>query len=96
MAAIRGEGRAALTELAKDDDSSAGRHAAAILASADYSRLDAISNAERQHGRNVVRYVLLGGRMDGRTALYSAAQRVRNDLPAGQRAVNGEAAGHGF
>jgi tetratricopeptide (TPR) repeat protein len=78
------EGRAALAALAEDDDSSAGRHAAAILASADYSRLDAIGDAERQHGRNVVRYVLLGGRMDGRTALYSAAQFGAEGIHAAQ------------
>lgn len=78
------EGRAALTELAEDDDSSAGRHAAAILASADYSRLDAIRDAERQHGRGVVKYVLLGDRLDGRTALYSAAQFGAEGLHAAQ------------
>src|SRR6185295_7880952 len=78
------EGRAALAELAGDGDSSAGRHAAAILASTDYSRLDAIGDAERQHGRNVVRYVLLGGRMDGRTALYTATQIGADSVHAAQ------------
>jgi len=73
LAGHREDARTALAELAGDDDSSAGRHAAALLASTDYSALDALSAAERQHARDTARYVLLGGRMDGRTALYSAA-----------------------
>jgi hypothetical protein len=65
--------RAALRDLA-DDDSSAGRHAAALLASPDFDRMDALDDAERAHARATARYILLGSRLDGRTALYSAAQ----------------------
>src|SRR5207249_3476383 len=45
----RDAGRAALAELAGDRGSSAGRHAAAVLGSADYSALDAIREAGRHH-----------------------------------------------
>src|SRR5207253_6913859 len=74
LAGHRGAGRAALEELAGNRSSSAGRHAAAVLASADYSALDAIRDAERHHARDTARYVLLGGRVDGRNALYTASQ----------------------
>src|SRR5207245_4148224 len=70
----RDAGRAALAELAGDRGSSAGRHAAAVLGSADYSALDAIREAERHHARDTARYVLLGGRVDGRNALHTASQ----------------------
>ena len=74
LAGHRDAGRTALAELAGDHGSSAGRHAAAVLGSADYSALDAIREAERRHARDTARYVLLGGRMDGRNALYTASQ----------------------
>ena len=74
LAGHRDAGRAALEELAGNRGSSAGRHAAAVLASADYSALDAIRDAERRHARDTARYVLLGGRVDGRNALYTASQ----------------------
>jgi hypothetical protein len=67
-------GRAALVDLADEDGSSAARRAAAILASADYSPLDALADAERRHRRDTLRYVLLGGGPDGRTALYGATR----------------------
>src|SRR5207245_2024735 len=74
LAGHRDAGRAALEELAGDHGSGAGRHAAALLASADYSALDAIRDAERRHARDTARYVLVGGRLDGRNALYTASQ----------------------
>jgi len=74
LAGHRDAGRAALAELAGDRGSSAGRHAAAVLGSADYSALDAIREAERHHARDTARYVLLGGRVDGRNALHTASQ----------------------
>jgi tetratricopeptide (TPR) repeat protein len=77
-------GREALEELAHDHRSGAGRHAAAVLASADYSGLDAIRVAERQHVRDTTRYVLLGGRLDGRTALYTATRFGAEGLRAAQ------------
>src|SRR5207247_1052827 len=70
----RDAGRTGLADLAGDHGASAGRHAAAVLGSADYSALDAIREAERRHARDTARYVLLGGRMDGRNALYTASQ----------------------
>ena len=84
LAGHRDESRESLVELARDGDSSAGRHAAALLASADYSRLDAIAEAERRHSRDTARYVLLGGRMDGRTALYTATQFGAEGIRAAQ------------
>ena len=83
LAGHRDEGRAALVELARDD-SSAGRHAAALLASADYSRLDAIREAEQRHARDTARYVLFGGRVDGRTAIYTATQFGAEGIRAAQ------------
>src|SRR5262249_62301825 len=52
-------GRAALAEVA-GRDTSVGRHAAAVLASADYDGLEAMHEAERRHSRDVTRFVLLG------------------------------------
>jgi hypothetical protein len=75
--------RAELRDLA-DDDSSAGRHAAALLASPDFDRMDALDEAERQHARATARYILLGQRLDGRTALYSAAQTGAGGVQAVQ------------
>src|SRR5205085_76440 len=77
-------GREALDELAGDRGSSAGRHAAAVLGSADYSRLAAIRDAEHQHSRDTARWVLLGGRLDGRTALYTATHFGAEGLKAAQ------------
>jgi tetratricopeptide (TPR) repeat protein len=67
------EGREALDDLADDGDSSVARHARAVLDSPEYSRLDALHAAERQHTRDTVRYVLLGKGVQGRSALYGAA-----------------------
>jgi hypothetical protein len=72
LAGRHDEARETLDDL--DDDSSAGRAAAALLASPDFNRLDAIRSAERRHARDTVRYVLMGGGPDGRTALYGAVQ----------------------
>src|SRR5437867_311366 len=66
--------RDALADVARDHRSSVGRHVANLLASPDFDRLAAIDEAERRHRRETLRYVFLGGRLDGRTAVYSAAQ----------------------
>lgn len=66
--------RDAVTALARDHRSDAGRHAAALAASPEWNRLGALADAESAHSRDVARYVLLGRQMDGRTALYSALQ----------------------
>jgi hypothetical protein len=76
--------REALAETADEGDASVARHAAALLASPDFSRLDAIRAAERRHARDTARYVLLGGGMEGRTALYSAAQLGAQGLRAAE------------
>ena len=74
LAGHRDQAREALADVAHGDESVA-RHARAVLASADYSPLDAIDDAERRHARDRARYVLLGGNVtDGRTALYTATQ----------------------
>jgi hypothetical protein len=76
----------ARTELAKvaDDDSCVGRQARALLATDEWTRLGAIADAERRHGRARVRYVLLGGGPDGRTAIYTAAHLGSEGLNAAQ------------
>ena len=65
--------RDALADLAGDTHSSAGRHAAAVLASAEFNPLGALDAAERRHARSRLRYIFLGSRPGGRTALYTAA-----------------------
>jgi hypothetical protein len=72
LAGRRPEARDVLADLA-DDDGSAGRCAEGILASAEFTRLDAIRSAENRHARETARFVLLGP-PNGRSALYSAAQ----------------------
>ncbi|TMA34939.1 MAG: hypothetical protein E6J79_15855 [Deltaproteobacteria bacterium] len=66
--------RDALAEVAHDRRTAVGRHVASLLASPDFNRLAAIDEAERRHRRETLRYVFLGGRLDGRTAVYGAAQ----------------------
>src|SRR4029077_11322998 len=83
LAGHREEGRSVLADVAHDD-SSVGRHAAAILASRDYDQLDALHDAESHHARDTVRYVLLGGNLDGRTAVYAATQLGAGGLQAAQ------------
>src|SRR5262249_13893478 len=70
----RDEARTALAALAHDGQGDAARHAADLLASSDYDRLGAFDDAQRRHGREMVRWVLLGGGMDGRSAVYGATQ----------------------
>lgn len=68
--------RKALDDVAGDDDAQIGRDVAALLASPDYNRLDGIHAAESRHARDVAKFVLVGEGMgmDGRTAMYTAAQ----------------------
>jgi hypothetical protein len=84
LAGHREDGRTALRDLAGADGSAAARHAAAVLASPEYARLEALRDAERRHGRDAVRYVLLGGRLNGRTALYGATALGAEGLRAAQ------------
>jgi tetratricopeptide (TPR) repeat protein len=74
--------REALEELA-GDDSGAARIAAAALESPDYSRLAGLDAAETRHSREVAKYVLVGG-MDGRSAIYTAAQFGASGIDAAQ------------
>jgi len=76
------EARAALRDLAGDGSPSA-RLAAAALESPAFDRLDALGAAERQHTRDVARYVLFGG-TDGRSAVYSAAQLGASGVQAAE------------
>ncbi len=78
----RVEARDALADLA-DDDSGVGRQAAALLASPEYNRLDALDAAESHHTQEVAKYVLLGG-TDGRSALYGAMQLGSQGAQAAQ------------
>lgn len=83
LAGHREEGRSVLTDVA-DGSSSVARHAAAVLASADYDQLDALRAAERRHTRDTVRYVFLGGTPDGRSAMYAATQLGASGVQAAQ------------
>lgn len=78
----RPEARDTLEDIAGDDSGSA-RIAAAALESPDYARLAGLDAAETQHSREVAKYVLLGG-MDGRSALYGAAQIGAQGVDAAQ------------
>ena len=57
-----------------DDDTGVGQIATAMLATPRFDGLDAMARAERRHSREVAQYVLVGGGLDGRTALYTASQ----------------------
>jgi hypothetical protein len=54
-----------------------------ILEGPEFGQLDALSAAERRHTREVLKYVLLGG-VDGRHALYTAAQLGATGAQAAQ------------
>jgi hypothetical protein len=82
MSGHRVEARDTLKELS-DDDSGVGRQAAALLASPEFNRLDALDEAESRHTREVAKYVLLGG-TDGRSALYGAMQLGAQGAQAAQ------------
>jgi hypothetical protein len=82
LAGKRDEARAVLSKL--DDDTPPGRSAEALLASPDFDRLDALRAAERHHARETVRYVLLGGGLDGRSALYGAVQLGASGMKAAE------------
>jgi hypothetical protein len=82
LAGRRPEARAALEELS-DDDARVGQVAQGILAGPAFGQLDALRAAERRHTREVVKYVLLGG-VDGRSALYTAAQLGASGAQAAQ------------
>jgi len=82
LAGRRPEARAALEDLA-DDDSRVGHVAQGMLDGAEFGQLDAFRAAERRHTRQVVKYVLLGG-VDGRSALYTAAQVGASGVQAAQ------------
>jgi hypothetical protein len=79
------QAREALADLARDRDSAVGRQAAALLASPGWNQLADLDAAERQHARDVVRYVLFGGGLlDGRSALYGAVQLGTQGVQAAQ------------
>jgi tetratricopeptide (TPR) repeat protein len=77
----RPEARAALEDLAAED-SNAGRVAKGILEGPDFGQLTAMDAAERHHTRSVAKYVLFGG-IDGRNALYTAAEFGAQGAQAG-------------
>lgn len=84
LAGHRDAARDALADVARDTGSAAGRHAAAVLASDDFNRLGAIDDAERRHARETARYIVLGGAMDGRNAVYTAAQFAASGAQAAE------------
>jgi hypothetical protein len=85
LAGHHDEARTALAELAHDEKKTdAGRHAAALLASADFSRLEALDDAERHHTRDTLKYVFLGGQLDGRTAIHTASSFGAQGVQAAQ------------
>jgi tetratricopeptide (TPR) repeat protein len=81
LAGRRPEARTALEELSADD-SRVGKVAEGILEGPDFGQLTAMEAAERHHTRNVAKYVLFGG-IDGRSALYTAAQLGAQGAQAG-------------
>jgi hypothetical protein len=83
LAGHRDEARAALADLAAESGA-AGEHAAAVLASPEFSRLDALAAAERRHLRDTLKFVFLGGGLDGRTALHGAAALGSSGVAAAQ------------
>jgi hypothetical protein len=76
--------RDALETLARKHGTGTGDHAAAVLASTEFSPLDAMHDAERRHTRDTARYVLFGGHLDGRSAIYTASQFGAEGLRAAQ------------
>ena len=72
-----------MLEYLADDDTSVGRVARATLEGPDFGQLDALAGAERKHRRDVAKYVLLGG-VNGRQALYTAAQLGATGAQAAQ------------
>ncbi len=82
LAGRRPEAREELEDLA-DDDSRAGEVARGILDGPEFGQLSALAAAERRHTREVVKYVLLGG-VDGRSAVYTAAQLGASGAQAAQ------------
>jgi hypothetical protein len=76
--------REALAELARHHDV-IGRQAGALLASAEWNQLAELDAAQRQHARDVARYILFGGGLlDGRSALYGAVQLGTQGVQAAQ------------
>jgi hypothetical protein len=63
-----------MLETLADEDGSAAQAAGGLLADSRARRHGAIEAAERQHRRDVMRYVLLGPRVIGRTAVHGAAR----------------------
>ena len=84
LAGHHDEAKAALEDLARDKHSSAGRAAAGALASIEFTRVDAVAAAERRHFRDTLRYVFLGGQMDGRSAIRSGTQLAAQGLQAAE------------
>jgi len=82
LAGRRPEARDSLEDLS-DDDSRVGKVAQGILEGPDFGQLDALRAAERRHTRDVLKYVLLGG-VDGRSAIYTAAQFGASGAQAAQ------------
>ncbi len=82
LAGRRAEARETLDELS-DEDTRIGQVAQGILEGSDFGQLDALRAAERRHTREVVKYVLLGG-VDGRSAIYTAAQLGASGAQAAQ------------
>lgn len=84
LAGHHDEAKIALEALAHDTRSTAGRAAAGALASVEFSRVDAIAQAERRHFRDTLKYVFLGGQLDGRTAIQSGTQLAAQGVQAAE------------
>jgi hypothetical protein len=83
MAGHRDAAEAALREI-DDDGSGAGRIATALLETPRFQGLDGLAAAERKHSREVAEFVLVGGGLDGRTALYTASQLGAQGIQAAE------------
>ena len=67
-------GADALLGTVAGSDDSAGRAAAGLQAAGRRGRQEALAAAQRQHSRDVMRYVVLGPRLVGRSAVHGAAR----------------------
>src|SRR5262249_43991795 len=83
LAGHRDAARAEVSAIARDH-SSVGRHAAALVKTPDWNRLEALAAAETRHSRDVAKYVLVGPGIDERSVVYTAARASIDAVGAAQ------------
>lgn len=83
LAGHREDAEKALREIA-GKKTGPGRIATAMLETPRFTRLDSIGVAERRHARDVAEYVLVGGQVNGRNALYTATTFAAQGVQAAE------------